>query len=260
MKDTHSIITSAIMYWGTPVTLITTENEDGTANIGPMSSAWWLGHRCVLGLASVSQTTINLLRTRKCVINLPSDDMACYINPIAKTTGTPDVPPMKQMLGYEYCNDKFKLSGLTQQASDLVSPPRIAECPVQMEAELTNSMELMQDLPNRKGVLLAIEVKILRTHVRNDLRLAGHANRIDPDRWRPLIMSFQEFYGLAPKKVTESHLATISEEKYRLLTRSEVVKQGGDMDRVMSEEDTVADGKEGCFDVSENDNISVHRK
>lgn len=236
MADTHSIITPAIMYWGTPVVLITTENEEGTANIGPISSAWWLGHRCVLGLASVSQTTINLMRTKQCVLNLPSDDMGHYINPIAKTTGTPDIPPVKQMLGYEYCKDKFARSGLTPRASDLVRPPRIAECPVQMEAEVMGSTELMSDLPDRKGVLLALEMKILRTHVRKDLRLAGHANRVDPDRWRPLIMSFQQFYGLTPQKSVESNVATIEEEKYRMLTRSDVVSQGGDMDRVDSEE------------------------
>lgn len=240
MTDTHSIITPAIMYWGTPVTMITTLNDDGTANIGTISSAWWLGHRCILGIAGVSQTTLNLLRTRQCVVNLPSDDMAHYINPMAKTTGSRIVPPMKQVLGYSPCTDKFKLSGLTQQPSDLVQPPRIAECPVQMEAEVMNSLELMQDLPDRKGALLAIEVKILRTHVRNDLRLDGHANRVDPDRWRPLIMSFQEFYGLAPKKVIDSDLATINEEKYRALTRSDVVEQGGDMDRVIRTEDTAS--------------------
>lgn len=54
---------------------------------------------------------------------------------------------------------------------------------MQMEAELTNKMELIQDMPDRQGILVAIEVKVLQTHVRNDLRLAGHANRIDPDCW-----------------------------------------------------------------------------
>ncbi|KUL85642.1 hypothetical protein ZTR_08855 [Talaromyces verruculosus] len=235
MVDTHSIITPAIMYWGTPVVLITTENEDGTANIAPMSSAWWLGHRCVLGMGSISQTATNLLRNKQCVLNLSSDDMGHYINSLAKTTGSAVVPPRKQGLGYEFCKDKFARSGLTQQPSDLVRPPRIAECPVQMEAEMMNSMKLMHDLPDRKGAVLAIEVKILRTHVRNDLRLPGHANRIDPDRWRPMIMSFQELYGLGPKS-TESKLATIDEERYRMLTRSDVVKQGGDMDLGNSEE------------------------
>jgi len=218
------------MYWGTPVVLITTENEDGTANIGPMSSAWWLGHRCVLGLATVSQTTINLLRTKQCVLNLPSEDMGPYINAIAKTTGTSVIPAAKQILGYKYCKDKFGRSGLTPHPSDLVRPPRITECPVQMEAELVIGTELMQDVPDLKGFLLAIEVKVVRTHVRNDLRLAGHANRIDPDCWRPMIMSFQELYGLAPKK-TASTLASIDEERYRALTGSDMVKQGGVMDR-----------------------------
>lgn len=56
----HSEINPAIYYWGTPVVLITTTNEDGTHNIAPMSSAWWLGTRCMLGLSGESQTTINL--------------------------------------------------------------------------------------------------------------------------------------------------------------------------------------------------------
>lgn len=240
------------MYWGTPVVLITTENEDGTANIAPISSAWWLGHRCVLGLARISQTTINLLRTKKCVLNLASDDMAPFINPIAKTTGTLEVPPFKRTLGYEYCKDKFLLSGLTKQQSDLIEPPRITECPVQMEAEMMNNMELMHDLPDLQGALLAIEVKVLRTHIRNDLRLAGHKNRIDPDRWRPLIMSFQKFYSLAPGEQASSRLATIDEENYRVLTESSTMKQGGNMDTTaniaanMVAGTTTGDEKEDC--------------
>jgi hypothetical protein len=45
--------------------------------------------------------------------------------------------------------------------------------------------------------------------------MAGHANRIDPDKWYPLIMSFQELYGLGRKKTSESVLAEINEEGYR---------------------------------------------
>jgi flavin reductase (DIM6/NTAB) family NADH-FMN oxidoreductase RutF len=43
MTDTHVTIEPAILYFGTPVVLISTQNEDGTANLAPMSSAWWLG-------------------------------------------------------------------------------------------------------------------------------------------------------------------------------------------------------------------------
>ena len=162
--------------------------------------------------------------------------MGHHINAIARKTGTLEVPPIKQALGYEYCQDKFERAGLTRQVSGLIRPPRVAECPIQMEAELMGFTEMMKDLPDRSGIILALEVKILRTHVRHDIRLAGHANRIDPDRWRPMIMSFQELYGLAPSKVTKSKLASIDEESYRPLTRSQVVNQGGDMDRVEIEE------------------------
>ena len=47
-----------------------------------------------------------------------------------------------------------------------------------------------------------------------ELRLDGHDHRIDPDRWRPLVMSFQQFYGLG-ERVHPSRLASIDEELYR---------------------------------------------
>ena len=55
-----------ILYFGTPVVLISTVNEDGSYNLAPMSSAFWLGWRCLLGLAASSKTTQNLMRTGEC--------------------------------------------------------------------------------------------------------------------------------------------------------------------------------------------------
>jgi flavin reductase (DIM6/NTAB) family NADH-FMN oxidoreductase RutF len=46
----HQITDPAILYFGTPVVLISTLNFDGTPNLAPMSSAWWLGHHGMLGL------------------------------------------------------------------------------------------------------------------------------------------------------------------------------------------------------------------
>src|ERR1700739_932404 len=91
LASKHQIISPAIFYWGTPVVLITTENEDGTSNIAPMSSAWWLGNRCMLGLGAISQTTINLIRTKQCVLNLASDNMAGAVNALARTTGSKEM-------------------------------------------------------------------------------------------------------------------------------------------------------------------------
>ncbi|KAI9653390.1 MAG: hypothetical protein M1821_007055 [Bathelium mastoideum] len=212
----HSAIEPAILYWGTPVVLITTTNEDGTPNIGVMSSAFWLGNRCMLGLASSSQTTINLRRTKQCVLNLPSDNMIAQVNAISRTTGSPIVPDFKVNLGYQHVKDKFAISRLTPEKSETVEPPRIKECPVQMEAAMVGEHKMMGDLPGElQGFALAIEVMVLKTYVIDELRKDGHANRIDPDKWRPMIMSFQHLYGLRNVE-QKSTLSNIEEELYRL--------------------------------------------
>lgn len=212
----HSPISPAILYWGTPVVLITTNNLDGTPNISPMSSAWWLGDRCILGLACDSQTTINLQRTGQCVLNLPSDNMADAVNALARTTGTPVLPEGKKTRGYRYEKDKFNCANLTPQRSEVVDPPRILECPVQMEASLVTEHEMMGD---REGSLrrfvMAFEVKVLKTYVLEELRLEGYANRIDSTKWKPMIMMFQDLYGVRGKE-TESKLAEVHEELYRV--------------------------------------------
>ncbi|KAH1366069.1 hypothetical protein KXV95_002210 [Aspergillus fumigatus] len=125
----HSVISPAIFYWGTPVVLATTVNEDGTPNIAPISSAWWLGNRAVLGLGRSSQTIANIIRTRQCVLNLPGDDMVQCVNALARTTGAKDVPASKTPRGYRDEKDKFGIAGLTPESSHLVQPPRISGMP-----------------------------------------------------------------------------------------------------------------------------------
>ena len=214
MRDTHVSIEPSILYFGTPVVLISTLNEDGSANIAPMSSAFWLGWRCVLGLGASGKTTQNLLRTGECVLNLPSVDEAGAVNRLARLTGTDPVPADKVARGYRFEPRKFEAAGLTPLPSEAVSPPRALECPVQMEAVVAERHMLGEDSP-WKGGLGTFEVRILRVHVRPDLLMDGFDNRIDPDRWRPLIMSFQEFYGLGAGKVHGSRLGEIPEGMYR---------------------------------------------
>jgi flavin reductase (DIM6/NTAB) family NADH-FMN oxidoreductase RutF len=132
----HVTTDPPILYFGTPVVLISTENDDATANLAPMSSAWWLGHRCVLGLAAGSRTTQNLQRTGECVLNLPSASLVGNVDRIARTTGSDPVPDGKRRRGYRHVAEKFTEARLTPVVSELVSPPRVAECPVQMEATL----------------------------------------------------------------------------------------------------------------------------
>ena len=210
----HSVIDPAILYFGTPVVLVSSLNPDGTANLAPMSSAWWLGRSCMLGFGARSQTPANIQRTGECVLNLPSVQEAAAVNRLARTTASDPVPPHKVAMGYRHEPDKFALAGLTPLAAHDVAPPRVAECPVHLEATLEGVHPLAVRDAVRRGALVALEVRITRVHVAEGVRLAGHQHRIDPDRWRPLIMSFQQFYGLGDR-VQPSTLAEIPEESYR---------------------------------------------
>ena len=127
---------TSILYFGTPVVLISSLNEDGSYNLAPMSSAFWLGWRCVLGLSSLSKTTQNLQRTRECVLNLPSVNQVKSVNQLARKTGANPVPETKVRRGYEFEADKFGISGLTPIPSEIVGAPRVLECPVHLESQV----------------------------------------------------------------------------------------------------------------------------
>ena len=210
----HHLIDPAILYFGTPVALVSSTNPDGSPNLAPMSSVWWLGRSAMLGFGARSHTPANIRRTGELVLSLPSVDQVAAVNRLARTTGSDPVPEWKAANGYRHVRDKFAAAGLTPIPSDIVAPPRVAECPIHLEAVLESVNPLAVGDPVRRGRALALEVKVVRIHVTDEVRLAGHADRIDPDRWRPLIMSFQHFYGLGDR-VHSSTLARIPESAYR---------------------------------------------
>lgn len=205
----HTAIEPGILYFGTPVVLISSTNEDGSANLAPMSSAFWLGWRAILGLGARSKTAQNLLRTRECVLNLPSDTQAAAVDRLALTTGSDPVPAGKARRGYFHVASKFSRAGLTAVPSETVVAPRVGECPVAMEAVVEAVHPVGDD-----GGIVVFEVRVQRVFVHDSVRLAGTDDRIDPDAWRPLIMSFQKFYGLG-EQVHPSTLARIPERLYR---------------------------------------------
>jgi flavin reductase (DIM6/NTAB) family NADH-FMN oxidoreductase RutF len=209
----HINVEPSILYFGTPVVLISTQNPDGSTNVAPMSSAWWLGWNCMLGLGARSHTAQNLLREEECVLNLPSVEMVGAVNRLARLTGSDPVPPHKVAMGYRHERDKLGAAGLSAIPSDLVSAQRVVECPVQLEAVL-ESTRPFGNRPDKASTAVAFEVRIVRTHIDERILMEGFENRIDPDRWRPLIMSFCEFYGL-DRKVWRSTLAEIPEAAYR---------------------------------------------
>jgi flavin reductase (DIM6/NTAB) family NADH-FMN oxidoreductase RutF len=210
----HVTSESPILYFGTPVVLISTVNEDGSVNLAPMSSAWWLGWRAVLGMGASSTTTRNLMRTGQCVLNLPSDEQVGAVDAIARTTGSDPVPESKVARGYSTLRDKFGRAGLTPVPSEVVLAPRAAECPVQMEATVTEIRPVATDDPAYAGFAMIVQLSIERLHLEESILLDGNPDRIDPDKWRPLIMSFAEFYGLAEGKLRRSELAEIPQSAY----------------------------------------------
>ena len=199
----HRTIEPTILYFGTPVALISTLNEDGSPNVSPMSSAWWLGWSCMLGLGTMGQTSENLLRTRECVINLPSDDMVTHVDRLALTTGRNPVPERKAAWGYRHEPDKFGIAGLTPLPSICVAPPRIAECPVHMEGVIHDTRPFGKNVSAN-----AFEVHIVKLHVEESLIVDTDGRpHIHHERWRPLIMSFCRFFGLG-SEVHPSRLAS----------------------------------------------------
>ena len=188
----HRVIEPKIMYFGTPVVLISTLNEDETPNLAPMSSAWWLKKSCLLGLGKRGKTFENLQRTRECVLNLPSSEMVAAVDRLALTTGKNPVPEYKQKMNLEFVADKFSRARLTEVSSELVRPPRVAECPVQLEA----TVEKIHDVDSPESSLAAIEVRIVRAYFDENILNSEKRHYVDTDKWKPLIMSFCEFYGL----------------------------------------------------------------
>jgi len=210
----HVTSEPGILYFGTPVVLLSTVNEDGSYNLAPMSSAFWLGWRGILGLGAASKTAQNMLRERECVLNLPSVDVVGSVNRLALTTGVDPVPEYKARRGYRFERNKFGVSGLSPVPSEAVAPPRVRECPVQLEARVEATHDLAEDDAMQRGRIVTFEVRIVRVHLEESILMAGDRDRIDPDKWRPLIMSFQHFYGLG-SRVHDSRLATIPESVYR---------------------------------------------
>jgi len=210
----HRTAEPAILYFGTPVVLVSSMNEDGSANLAPISSAWWLGWNCVAGFAAGSKTPANILRTGECVLNLPSVEQADAVDRLAKTTGSDPVPAYKLAMGYRHAKDKFEVAGLSGSPSELVAPPRVSQCPAQLEAVLEGSHPLERSNPERAGRLIALELRVVRVHLDEQVMMMGHEDRVDPDRWRPLMMSFSRFYGLG-RELRPSRLAEIPESAYR---------------------------------------------
>ncbi len=193
-KNTFVTISPKILYFGTPVALVSSVSPDGSPNLAPISSFWALGWTMILGLLEDTKTLANLRRCPDCVVNLPSPHMWRQVETLAPLTGRNPVPDEKRDR-FRFEADKFRAGAFTRVPSETGSAPRVKECPVQMEARVRKIHQLEGDPKLRKlSGGSAVEVEILRVHVRSDFVLKEHY--IDPSKWQPLVYNFRHYFGL----------------------------------------------------------------
>jgi flavin reductase (DIM6/NTAB) family NADH-FMN oxidoreductase RutF len=195
-----------ILYFGTPVAVISSLNEDGATNLAPMSSFWALGWTVLLGLNESTKTADNVRRHPECVVNLPAPELWPQVETLAPLTAKNPVPEIKAKQ-YHYQREKFQAAALSPLPSELVKPARVQECPVQMEARVHAVHQLGGEKLQQIGGAIAVEAEILRVHAASHLVLDGHY--ISPAKWSPLIYNFRHYYRLAPEELGKTFRAEI---------------------------------------------------
>jgi len=187
-------ISPKILYFGNPVALISSVNEDHTPNLSPISSFWALGWTMTLGLLTETKTLKNLEERPECVVNIPSPDLWRQVESLAPLTGQNPVPVDKSDK-FRFEKDKFAAGSFTPLPSEVVSAPRVKECPVQLEATVRSIRALVGERRVHKlGGAASVEVEILRVHVRSEFVMGEHY--INPAKWQPLIYNFRHYFGL----------------------------------------------------------------
>jgi len=195
-----------ILYFGTPVAIVSSLNEDGTTNIAPISSFWALGWTVMLGLLDETKTSENLTRHPECVINIPSPDMWQAIEKLAPLTGKSPVPNIKAKQ-FHFEADKFGAAGLTPLLSELVKPERVLECPVHLESRVSKMHEMKGAKLVELGGGVAAEVEVIRIHVSEEF-IEGE-NHVNPLTWSPLIYNFRHYFKLADKELGKTFRAEV---------------------------------------------------
>src|ERR1700741_672175 len=99
--------------------------------------------------------------------------MVSHVDRLAMTTGRDPGPEKKLSWGYRHEADKFGLSGLTPVPSEAVTPPRVLEGPVQMEAVVHDGRAVGKNVSAN-----TFEVHIVKLHVEESLLIGGnHSTR-----------------------------------------------------------------------------------
>jgi flavin reductase (DIM6/NTAB) family NADH-FMN oxidoreductase RutF len=193
-----------ILYFGNPIALVTSLNEDGTTNLAPISSFWALGWTLMLGLLDETKTADNIRQHPECVINLPDPEMWPEVEKLAPLTAKNPVPDLKTRQ-FHFDPHKFETADLTPFASEVVRPMRVKECPIHMEARVNKVHRICGKKLEQLGGGVAAEIEVLRVHVADNFVIDGHY--IDPEKWSPLVYNFRHYFRLADKELGKTFRA-----------------------------------------------------
>ncbi len=194
-----------ILYFGTPVALISSLNEDHSTNLAPISSFWALGWTMTLGLLDETKTAENLARHAECVVNLPEPSMWKRVEKLAPLTAKDPVPELKAKQ-FHTEKHKFEVSGFAKATSELVHPDRAADCPIQMEARVLAIHKMGGGKLQQLGGGVVAVVEILRVHA-DEAFIKSGTDHIDPDKWSPLVYNFRHYYTLSDHELGKTFRA-----------------------------------------------------
>lgn len=151
-----------------PIAWVSTVSNEGISNLAPFSYFNGICSRpAALMFSPVNRpdgskkdTVLNVEANRQFVVNVVPFQLA---ERMFKTSGD-----------FDFEESEFEIAGLTPQPCKRVTPPRVAESPIQFECEL------IQIVPVGEGALAANVVigKILLIHI--DDAVLNQAGKIDP--------------------------------------------------------------------------------
>ncbi len=182
-----------------PVAWVSTRGRDGSLNAAPFSYFQALSSKPPVVMISVGSrrggepkdTRRNIDETGEFVVGIVSEESAERM--------------VRTSVDHPYGVSEFETAGLTALPSDLVGPPRIAECAVSLECRLERALDV-----GGSRVFLG---EVLLVHLRDDVLLPD--GTADPLRLRPLARLGGSHY--APLRevltVTADHGATTDESE-----------------------------------------------
>lgn len=159
----------------TPVVLVTTKSKDNKPNIITLA---WVGVVCsqpfTVSLAiRPSRFSHQLItETPEAVINVPTRQIVEQTDRCGTVSGRD--------------TDKAALTGLTFQPANLVSPPLIAECPINLEGKIKQNLKL-----GTHDLFLA---EIVQVHV--DEKLLNEKGQFDPKKLEGFIYLGTDYFSL----------------------------------------------------------------